>query len=314
MDSTCRWWNEETVAVVTGGNKGIGLEVCKQLAERGVTVVLTARDNGRGSDALCTLRKQDLDNVQFHPLDVTDDESIAALASWILQQFGGFDILINNAAVNGVVVDEQYVKDRNISLADMMFKQESAEGFVIEYESAKACLDANYYGAQHVTKALIPLLRSSSQGARIINVGSDYGQLHQLESPKLQQELANLDNLSEAFIDKLLETYLNDVKCQSLEGKGWPIKFPSYKMSKVALHAYTRVLARELEKKSPVPAINARVFVNCVHPGYVRTELTGLTGQLSSQEGATNVVKIALLPPEVSPSGQFFYEGNLASF
>ncbi|MCO5614403.1 hypothetical protein L7F22_068684 [Adiantum nelumboides] len=277
MDSTCRWWNEETVAVVTGGNKGIGLEVCKQLAERGVTVVLTARDNGRGSDALCTLRKQDLDNVQFHPLDVTDDESIAALASWILQQFGGFDILINNAAVNGVVVDEQYVKDRNISLADMMFKQESAEGFVIEYESAKACLDANYYGAQHVTKALIPLLRSSSQGARIINVGSDYGQLH-------------------------------------LGGQGWPIKFPSYKMSKVALHAYTRVLARELEKKSPVPAINARVFVNCVHPGYVRTELTGLTGQLSSQEGATNVVKIALLPPEVSPSGQFFYEGNLASF
>ncbi|KAI5063419.1 hypothetical protein GOP47_0021966 [Adiantum capillus-veneris] len=311
MDST-RWWNDETVAVVTGGNKGIGLEVCKQLADKGSTVVLTARDERRGSDAFLALRKQGLHNLHFHPLDVTDVHSIAVFASWISQKFGGLDILVNNAAVSGVVVDEHYVNKNKVDLADLMFKQETSEGFIIEYKSAKACIDANYYGAKHVTEALIPLLRPSSQGARIINVGSDYGQLSHLQSTKLQQELANLDNLSEAFIDKLLDTYLSDVKCQSLEGKGWPLKFPSYKMSKVALHAYTRVLAREVEKKlSPT---SGRVFVNCVHPGYVRTDLTSLTGELSSQQGAANVVKIALLPPENSPSGQFFYEGNLATF
>jgi NAD(P)-dependent dehydrogenase (short-subunit alcohol dehydrogenase family) len=79
------------VAVVTGSNKGIGLEIVRQLAKEGITVVLTARDRTRGEDALESLKSH---NVHFHPLDVTSQESILALATWLRETYGGIDILV----------------------------------------------------------------------------------------------------------------------------------------------------------------------------------------------------------------------------
>jgi NAD(P)-dependent dehydrogenase (short-subunit alcohol dehydrogenase family) len=82
------------VAVVTGANKGIGLEIVRQLAKEGITVVLTARDATRGEEALESLKSQGLHNVNFHPLDVTSQESILALANWLRETYGGIDILV----------------------------------------------------------------------------------------------------------------------------------------------------------------------------------------------------------------------------
>jgi hypothetical protein len=79
------------VAVVTGGNRGIGLEICRQLASSGVTVVLTARDAERGAEAASTLG---LPNVVFHQLDVGDPSSAARLAGFIEEKFGRLDILV----------------------------------------------------------------------------------------------------------------------------------------------------------------------------------------------------------------------------
>ena len=82
------------VAVVTGGNKGIGLEVCRQLAVAGVAVVLTARDEARGAAAAERLREQGLPDVLFHQLDITDAPSIARLADFLMTRCGKLDILV----------------------------------------------------------------------------------------------------------------------------------------------------------------------------------------------------------------------------
>ncbi|KAH7289975.1 hypothetical protein KP509_30G026400 [Ceratopteris richardii] len=217
--------------------------------------------------------------ISFQQLDVSNKASVADFASWISQEYGHVDILVNNAGTNGVYVDEIYVKENNMKLEDLL-------GFIVEYESAKACVETNYYGAKHVIGALLPLLRSSSRGARIINVGF---YLDNFMPSKLQQELEDLDHLSEALIDQ-------------------PLKFPSYKMSKIALHAYTRLLATQLEKDVP------KVFVNCVHLGFVRTDITSGMGNISAQEGAENIVRVALLPPNECPSGQLFLEKKVGQF
>lgn len=81
-------------AVVTGANKGIGLETVRQIASKGVTVVLTARDEKRGTDATCMLHNMGLTNVVFHQLDVLDPVSIESLAKFIKDRFGRLDILV----------------------------------------------------------------------------------------------------------------------------------------------------------------------------------------------------------------------------
>ncbi len=80
--------------MVTGANKGIGLETVRQLASQGVTVVLTARDEKKGMEAMLKLHESGLSNVVFHQLDVLDPVSIKSLANFIRDQFGRLDILV----------------------------------------------------------------------------------------------------------------------------------------------------------------------------------------------------------------------------
>ena len=91
------------IAVVTGGNKGVGLEICKQLANE-VVVVLTARDDKRGTDAVAQLHSSGFPDVIFHQLDVTNLASIASLANFIEARFGKLDILVRNLILNLVPV------------------------------------------------------------------------------------------------------------------------------------------------------------------------------------------------------------------
>lgn len=82
-------------AVVTGGNKGIGLEICKQLASQGISVVLTARNEKRGLEAVEKIKRFGLsDHIMFHQLDVMDIASIDSLAGFINSQIGKLDILV----------------------------------------------------------------------------------------------------------------------------------------------------------------------------------------------------------------------------
>src|SRR5579862_5881386 len=90
--------NSKKLAVVTGGNRGIGFEVCKQLASSGLKVLLTARDRSKGKAACDELHKQGLD-VVFHQLDPTDATSIKNFAKFLEKEFGRLDVLINNAGI-----------------------------------------------------------------------------------------------------------------------------------------------------------------------------------------------------------------------
>lgn len=88
------------MAVITGANQGIGYEIARQLAQNGLTTVITARSEERGKAAVESLRRElgaelaSPDLVAFHPLDVTNEKSVAALAQWLKQTYGGVDILV----------------------------------------------------------------------------------------------------------------------------------------------------------------------------------------------------------------------------
>ncbi|CAN6249480.1 unnamed protein product [Urochloa humidicola] len=296
------------IVVVTGGNKGIGLEVCRQLAGNGVTVVLTARDETRGAAAVEKLRELGLSNVIFHQLDITDASSIARLADFLKTHFGRLDILINNAAFGGVeyAQDPAYASVTSEQELSGMDRDQRLEWLWRNsretYDAAKKALQTNYYGTRHVIEALLPLLQASSDG-RIVNVSSDFGLLRFFRNEELKQELNDVASLTEERLDELLDMFLKDFKAGTVDARGWPMYFSAYKVAKAAMNAYSRILATKQ------PALR----VNCVHPGYIKTDITMHSGLLTPEEGGSRVVKVALLP-EGGVTGSFFGDGEQASF
>ncbi|GJV43802.1 salutaridine reductase-like protein [Tanacetum coccineum] len=306
------WWNipymkvssyEEWIAVVSGGNKGIGLEICRQLADQ-VFVVLTARDQKLGEDAVAKLHESGLPDVVFHQLDVTDSTSIASLANFIDAQFGKLDILVNNAGVASTIVDE--ASFWSIDLPSEVIDDEKRKSKKVvrqSFEGARRCLETNYYGAKHVTQALLPLLLKSDS-PRIVNISSKLGQLENVQDENARKILSDVDGLTEELVDKVVSEYLNDVKDQDLlEKKGWTSNVSGYIVSKAALNAYTRVLAKNYPS----------IYANAVSPGFVATDMTYFKGTFTVEEGARGPVRLALLP-DGGPSGQYFWQMNDSTF
>ncbi|XP_071726688.1 (+)-neomenthol dehydrogenase-like isoform X2 [Rutidosis leptorrhynchoides] len=296
----------EKYAVVTGANKGIGFETVKQLAVSGVTVVLTARNEKRGTDAVSLLHGLGLSNVLYHQLDLQDPQSIQALASFIRTQFGKLDILVNNAAAPEAVVDGDALRTQNIDPENWLSGKATniLLGLIkTTNETAKVCLNTNYYGVKRVTRALLPLLQNSTSGARIVNVTSLCGQLSNIPNEQIRKELGDLEFLSEEKIDGFVEKFIRDLRNDELEVNGWPNMLPAYSVAKVMVNAYTRVLAKTYPK----------MCINCVQPGFVATDINCHTGNLTLEEGAQGSVMLALLP-EGGPTGCYFDRTQVAEF
>lgn len=291
---------------MTGANKGIGFEIVRQLASNGVTVVLTARNKVRGNEATAKLHQLGLANVVFHQLDVLDQASIESLADFLSQKFGRLDILVNNAGASGAIVDEDELKalgiDSTAWLSGKVAKMVQSV-MTYTYEEAEVCLNTNYYGVQRVTETLLPLLQLSSSGARIVNVSSLRSELKRVPGGSIRNELGDLENLTEEKLDGILQRFLKDFKDNALEANGWPLMLPAYSMSKVVLNAYTRILARKYPN----------MCINCVHPGYVNTDLNWHTGVITTEEGARGPVKCALIP-DGGPTGCYFDQTEVAEF
>ncbi|KAF5957023.1 hypothetical protein HYC85_004248 [Camellia sinensis] len=153
------------IAVVTGGSKGIGLEICRQLASNEVMAILTARDEKRGTEAVENLKACGLLSA-----------SIASLADYIKNKFGKLDILVNNAGVSGVIMDAESFTSLKLKSGEIVGEKAEMAKKVIKqtYETAEGCLRTNYYGPKQLSQALIPLFRLSSS-ARIVNVSSGLG-------------------------------------------------------------------------------------------------------------------------------------------
>jgi NAD(P)-dependent dehydrogenase (short-subunit alcohol dehydrogenase family) len=133
------------LAVVTGANRGIGFEVARQLTDRGLDVIVGARDDAQGRAAA------DRIGADSHQLDVTDDRSVAAFAEWLGRRSGRLDVLVNNAAVH-------YDTGHRAVDADLSVVAEAIE--------------VNLLGVWRTTRALLPLMAA---GGRIVNVSSGAG-------------------------------------------------------------------------------------------------------------------------------------------
>ena len=142
------------VALVTGGNRGIGLEICRQLAARGLTVVLTARDEGKGRRAAEELVSAK-GRVLFRRLDVADPAAPARLVAELEAELSGVDILVNNAGV---------LLDRGYGAAD------------VPMELVHETFEVNFFGAWRLCQAVLPVMRGRGYG-RIVNVSSGMGQM-----------------------------------------------------------------------------------------------------------------------------------------
>ncbi|XP_073145485.1 (+)-neomenthol dehydrogenase-like [Henckelia pumila] len=298
--------NNKKYAVVTGANKGIGFEICRQLALKGVTVVLTARDEKRGLEAVEKLNKESglSDFLFFHRLDVIDSQSVDSLAEFVKSRFGKLDILVNNAGILGATVDSNSFRAAIDAIrAGTNRKNINWNGVsAMTHDLAMEALQTNYYGAKRTTEALLPLLQSSSS-PRIVNVSSSMGKLKNIPNEWAKGVLNDAENLTEESIDQVLNEFLESLKEGSLEAKGWPQYLGAYAVSKAAMSAYTRILARKY------PSFR----INCVCPGFVSTEMNFNTGIFTTEEGAEGPVMLALLPDD-GPSGLFFVRKEVSSF
>ncbi|MET8368366.1 SDR family NAD(P)-dependent oxidoreductase [Micromonospora profundi] len=139
------------VALVSGGNRGLGLQVVRMLAERGMRVVLGSRSVESGRDAIESLG--DLaDRVAVRQLDITNPDSVAALTSWMDRRLGRCDVLVNNAAV--------------------LLDDDDIDATAVDLDVVVSTLNTNLLGTWRLTQAVVPLMRACGYG-RIVNMSSD---------------------------------------------------------------------------------------------------------------------------------------------
>eukprot|EP00117_Sycon_ciliatum_P008015 scpid82068/ scgid10904/ Carbonyl reductase [NADPH] 3; NADPH-dependent carbonyl reductase 3 len=262
------------VAVVTGSNKGIGLAIVESLYRKfSGDVVLTARDVGRGESACAELLRQKGLKPVFHQLDITDDGSVRRLAAFLQSEYGGLDVLVNNAGI--------YV----------LAKCEKSPA-----EKARITMETNFFATHRVCQVLFPLLRA---GARVVNVASGLGRLSKVGNEGLQEQLVS-PQLTESDLLGMARDYVAAAANESGDTAPWPAD-SAYSMSKVFLIGLTRIQARDVTASRPAHGI----LINSCCPGFVDTDLNEHRGRLTVEEGAETPVVLALLDKE-SPSGQFY--------
>lgn len=146
--------NARKIALVTGANKGIGLEICRQLAQLGFTVLLGARDTSRGAAAAQKLQDEGLDVRRVH-VDMNDPDTFGRLRELIAADYGRLDVLVNNAG---------FVSDWAYTAADVPMRM------------LRDTFETCFFGLIDLTQQLLPLVRKSPAG-RIVNQSSDLGSL-----------------------------------------------------------------------------------------------------------------------------------------
>ena len=221
------------IALVTGANRGIGREVCRQLARHHLRVVLTGRHAQAAESAAAELRAGGLDVVSA-VMDVADHASIRECFGDVTTRVGDVDVLVNNAAV---------------------LLAENTELLKTPVDVCRQTFETNVWGLLMVSQAFLPSMVKRRYG-RVVNVSSGAGQLSSMHSYA-----------------------------------------PAYSISKAALNAVTIQLASATR--------DTGVLVNCVDPGWVRTDMGGPGAPRSVEQGAESIVWAATLGPG-GPTGLFF--------
>jgi len=173
------------VGLVTGANRGIGLEICRQLGEAGYAVVLGSRDAARGEKAAAELRAEGLE-VHVQELDVTDAAAARRVAAFVEGELGRLDALVNNAAI-------------------ALDPEDSLE--TVDPEVMRQTLETNFLGVLHGCQAFLPMMRRQEYG-RIVNVSSGRGSFSKLAAggPCYRISKTALNALTVILADELKET------------------------------------------------------------------------------------------------------------
>ncbi|GIO56702.1 MULTISPECIES: SDR family oxidoreductase [Paenibacillus] len=170
--------NSKRVALITGGNRGIGKEIARQLAQKGLHVIIGCRSKEKGRQAVFELRSEGLE-LEVQVVDLQDPGSIDAIVDRIRQEHGRLDVLINNAGI---------ILDRGVSVLD------------VEEDVMKETLETNFFGALRMIQAVVPLMKEQGYG-RIVNMSSGLG------SFEVMQGLLGLKGSSSAY--RISKTMLN---------------------------------------------------------------------------------------------------------
>ena len=256
--------------LVTGGNRGIGLQICRELDKLGHQVILGSRDLEKGKMAASSFSK----NMIVRQLDVTDEESILRLFDYIKTNIGKLDVLINNAGLGAT----QWSREKSIlssakniletrfnsvwKVAKTLTPMLRRTGVVAQKETTgnvslanvKYLMDTNFYGPWRMIQVFTPLLLKSENG-RVINISSGIGELGSLNS-----------------------------------------EYPAYSLSKTSLNALTIMFSNELKEQG--------ISVNAMCPGWVKTDMGGPDAPREVSEGADTAVW--LTTEKEIPTGKFF--------
>ena len=146
--------NQGKIALVTGANRGIGYEVCRQLARLGMQVILTSRDEAKGKQATEILRREG-GLVDFQLLDVIEPKQVERLRMWVVERYGRLDVLVNNA---GVLFGE----DQSV--------------FSVPLDIVRTTMEINFFGPLNLCRAFVPMMKKAGYG-RVVNVSSEMGSL-----------------------------------------------------------------------------------------------------------------------------------------
>lgn len=254
------------LAVVTGANKGIGYYIAQQLRDAGVRVVIACRNEEHARAAAASL------GIEYELVDLAGSASIANFAAVMAEKYGYLDVLVNNAAI--------------------AFKGRDPTPFAQQTEPT---LRTNFWGTVQLTDALLHLLRASAargRQPRLVNVASVGGKLAQVQG-HLQERFAS-PTLDRAGLMELVQKFERDVSRGAHRLEGWGGS--NYGLSKLALIAYTRIIAREE---------GATMRVNSCCPGWCATDMSSHSGPRLASVGARTATLLALLPDE-GPTGAFF--------
>ena len=275
----------QKVVVVTGSNKGIGYGIIESLLEKksNLRIILSSRNEELGKKSYENLLQkypEAKDNFYYHQLDITKEESILNLISWIKKEFGKIDYLVNNAGLG-------------------------TKGNTSDINIHNDVLEVNVFGTINFTETMIKNNMINKSG-KIILLGSMLGNLNYLKSSELKSKFKNAKTFQELF--DLTNSFKTSYKNKTTDKDGWCIN--SYYVSKMVVNTYARVLSLRNEIE------NNDISVYAAHPGWVKTDMTGPEAPLTVEQGAVNEVFLLELPDGINKDyqGKYFDNCKVASF